>query len=1065
VLPADEVNTQNRKDQKWARFGSAALAGKRLRTLREAANLTQKELADELSVSVRSVQAWEAGTSVPQARHRRRLAEFFSVSEADRVDTNHQSRGRQMSKRTRYVLGFAALAILVAIPVIAGVFATHGTTTASRLAKSQAQYGVTSAREGSEKASIFGEATGEDPNAAANEAYALNAYPADEIPFQATLNSIQAWSNVKAKGVGRGKNTPGQWTLAGPSKADFPAVLTFSGADYTTSGRITALAIDPNCSQSKCRVWAAAAGGGVWRTNNALSGAGTNWTFLSDSFATNAIGTLTYANGVLYAGTGEPNASGDSAAGMGLYKSTDGGDSWVLVPALVGPISTSSPGSAGAFPNNGTYTGNAFLGRSISAVVVDPTNPSHLWVASTRGVRGVGSVTSGATSNPPTPRPPYGLFESTNGGSTFTFRWDGSNTCPATCNGTSPLASVRGVNDVELDPGYNGGTNRIVYAAAFASGAAGSGGVWRSADGGTTWAQIKTAQNPALNTDRAEFAVTKLGNGNTRMYVGVGNSSIAAADQARLYRADDAVNATNASFIDLTAQQQASSAPNQTINYCGDPAVGGAQCWYDNVVYSPAGKPNVVYLGGSYSYTTAGGRNNGRAFIRSTDAGATFTDMTRDATIDPAPNGMHPDSHAIVEIPGTDSAIFGSDGGLVRTDGTFTDISSQCASRGLTGTNLATCQQLLSAVPSYIYSLNKGLSTLQFQSVRIAPDNPKHLQGGTQDNGTFETYGSAVVWPQIMYGDGGQSGFSADNSALRFNTFTGQASDVNFQNGDPTKWVIATGPIVSSPESSYFYPPVISDPVVGGTIFQGSFSVWRTQDWGGNQAFLEANCPEFTTSAANPACGDFVRIGPAGNTDLTAAYGGGRTGGSVAAIARTTSDTGTVWAATGAGRVFISHNADNPTASSVTWTRLDTLEPTTDPGRAISGIYVDPANSNHAWITYYGYNFNTPTAPGHIFSVTYDPVAGTATWTSIDGSGATAYPDFPANDVVYDSVTGDLYVANDFGVMRRASGGTSWTLAGSGMPMVETAGLSIATSARKLVAATHGRSAWQLTLP
>ena len=141
------------------------------------------------------------------------------------------------------------------------------------------------------------------------------------------------------------------------------------------------------------------------------------------------------------------------------------------------------------------------------------------------------------------------------------------------------------------------------------------------------------------------------------------------------------LHATNASFTDLTALQQASAAPNQTINYCGDPAVGGAQCWYDNVVYSPPGKPDVVYLGGSYNYTNYGFRNNGRAFIRSTDAGVTFTDMTWDATTNPtppgsccqpnpiAPNGMHPDSHAIVEIPGTDSAIFGSDGGLVRSSG------------------------------------------------------------------------------------------------------------------------------------------------------------------------------------------------------------------------------------------------------------------------------------------------------------------------------------------------------------------------------------------------------------
>jgi len=36
----------------------------------------------------------------------------------------------------------------------------------------------------------------------------------------------------------------------------------------------------------------------------------------------------------------------------------------------------------------------------------------------------------------------------------------------------------------------------------------------------------------------------------------------------------------------------------------------------------------------------------------------------------------------------------------------------------------------------------------------------------------------------------------------------------------------------------------------------------------------------------------------------------------------------------------------------------------------------------------------------------------TATWTSLDGSGATAFPDFPATAIARDS-NGDLYVAND----------------------------------------------------
>jgi len=88
----------------------------------------------------------------------------------------------------------------------------------------------------------------------------------------------------------------------------------------------------------------------------------------------------------------------------------------------------------------------------------------------------------------------------------------------------------------------------------------------------------------------------------------------------------------------------------------------------------------------------------------------------------------------------------------------------------------------------------------------------------------------------------------------------------------------------------------------------------------------------------------------------------------------------------------------------------------------------------------------------------------TATWTSLDSPGGTPFPDFPATSIARDS-NGDLYVSNDWGVMLLGNGAVSWVTAGTGLPMVEVAGLTIVPSARKLYAATHGRSAWLLTLP
>ncbi|PYK24399.1 MAG: hypothetical protein DME59_13570 [Verrucomicrobia bacterium] len=903
---------------------------------------------------------------------------------------------------------------------------------------------------GGNRRALAGAETDRGPLTAAEEAYANRAYPASDIPFKLTVDAQKAWATVAALAP-----SAGAWTLVGPSIPNVPDILTFSGRDYTTSGRITALAIAPTCTNTDCMLWVAAAGGGVWRTNKALANS-PNWTFLSGSFATNAIGTLTFdaATGTLYAGTGEPNASGDSEAGFGIYKSTDNGNTWTHLDANT--TVAAMPTSCGHTP---AYTGPAFNGRAISSIRV---SGGTMYVGSTRAVRGVSSVTGGTVSLAPG-LPPIGLWKSTDGGANFTLLSpEGICLNPALKGDAgkiqSSFGSARGVNHIEFDPNY--ATNTTLYAAAFPRLTATGGGVWRSTDDGATFTQIYFPITAANINDRAEFAVTTA-SGLTRMYVGDGNTG---SPKARVFRSDDVATGTPV-FTDLTAMQ---SPAHQTDNYCS------GQCWYDNFVVSPAGFPDMVYIGGSFDYPTYGFATNGRGVLRSTDAGASFTDMTWDATTKPtppgsccqpnpiAPNGMHPDQHGFVVSPTNPGLFFdGSDGGLVRSDGAFSNISSQCSNvRALTGDELALCEQLLSQVPSHLHSLNKGLSTIQFQSVSVAPDDSTHLQGGNQDNGTFQTNGSFGSWIQEIYGDGGQSGFNVGNSAQRFNNFFLNYTDANFQNGDPTKWVVISGSLFV--EASAFYKPMIADPLVPGTIFLGEQSVWRTQDWGGDQAFLEANCPEFTTPGNQHGCGDFVRIGN-GNPSkmLTSDAWGDRSGGTVAAVARSSTDSSTMWAATSTGRVFYSGNAD-AAAGSVVWERLDSSS-SKDPPRFVSGITIDPANPNHVWISHSSYSALTPQTPGHVFEVTRT-APSTATWRSLDSPGGTPFPDFPATAIARDS-NGDLYVSNDWGVLILANGSLSWVSAGTGLPMVEVAGLTIVPSARVLYAATHGRSAWKLTLP
>ena len=141
----------------------------------------------------------------------------------------------------------------------------------------------------------------------------------------------------------------------------------------------------------------------------------------------------------------------------------------------------------------------------------------------------------------------------------------------------------------------------------------------------------------------------------------------------------------------------------------------------------------------------------------------------------------------------------------------------------------------------------------------------------------------------------------------------------------------------------------------------------------------------------------------------------------------------------------------------MTFTRLDTSA-TNDPARFVSSIYVDPDNANHAWVSYSGYNINTPAQPGHVFEV--NRIGGTATWTDRTYNLA----DLPVTDLVRDDATGDLYASTDFGVFTLASGDTSWSMT-AGLPMVEVPGLTIVPSKRILYAATHGLGAWRFGLP
>jgi transposase-like protein len=898
--------------------------------------------------------------------------------------------------------------------------------------------------------------------------YADQAYPALAVAPAQRAAAAQAAQRIKA--LPARKKATG-WQLAGPSGVSASKTVAGESTAGTRgtvfSGRTTALAISPTCTSKVCPMLAGAAGGGVWFTPNAMAKK-PKWSPSNGTIPSNAIGSIYYdpndsTGQTVYVGTGEPNGSSDSEAGVGLFKSTDGGQTWSLV---TGSTATNAPCAA---DGGATSTCPVATGNSIGAIAVDPEDPNTIYIGADVARHGSSSVNGGRFTPPGTSE--VGVYRSTNGGATFDDVLIQPQDVVDPTNPTGGNFFRGGASHIEIDPATGD-----VYASLFDY------GVYRSTDG-TTWDQIfASAGGGAAGQSqfaRTEFSLAPDG-GNLRVYVG--DASSGGSDFYTVANARGVAAATLLTGGTNGGWTKQSDSTNGTAGFGSFDYCQG-QCSYDMPVASAPSDPDVVYIGGAMNYDEifffdgVPNRSNGRAVVRSEDDGASFTDMT----IDSKGTSLHPDQHVIAVAPFDPNVAFiGNDGGIWRLDGQFADASAGCASRvddlgPLTGDDLTDCQNWLMKIPKTISSLNDGLSTLQYQSLSVNPQKPtKDVIGGTQDNGTQAT-NNAKTWKVSVFGDGGQSGINPTNPKIRMHTYFNAQGDVNFQGTKETAWDWMAAPFFNASgtafvEGNSFYLPLIADPKVGGTWFAGLQHVWRTQDNGGPQATLDAECNEFTGTGPffgpSSNCGDWETLG---GTALNAAgdlsgtfYGADKTPGSagyVVATERAPSDNGTLWAGLRRGRVFVSTNADNATAGNVTFDRIDDA---TTPERFVSGIAVDPTNPNHAFISFSGYNAYATaagTATGHVFDVTYHPGTHDATWTKIDHN----LGDEPITDIVVDT-NGDLYISTDFGVWTLPNGTTTWVPASTGLPTVAVYGLTIDRAGRVLYAATHGRSAWMLNL-
>ena len=211
-------------------------------------------------------------------------------------------------------------------------------------------------------------------------------------------------------------------------------------------GRMTAVVCDPANADV---IWAGSAGGGVWKSSDA----GKTWTSLWHAQPTLNIGSLAIDprnSALIYCGTGEANMSADSYAGVGLFVSHDGGTTWTLLAA----------------------SDRAGIPTRIGAIVIDPFDVKHIRIG--------GLAFSDAL--------PGGMFVSRDAGATWareTFVSSSNYLC----------------HSILFHPTARG----VIFATVNERGA--KSGIWRTRNGGRTWAQLKTGLPPSESIRRTSLAI------------------------------------------------------------------------------------------------------------------------------------------------------------------------------------------------------------------------------------------------------------------------------------------------------------------------------------------------------------------------------------------------------------------------------------------------------------------------------------------------------------------------------------------------------------------------------
>lgn len=671
------------------------------------------------------------------------------------------------------------------------------------------------------------------------------------------------------------------------------------------------------------------------------------------------------------------------------------------------------------------------------------------------------------------------------------------------------------VEDIAIDP--RNSTDSTIYIATEA------GGVWKTTNGGTSWAPL-TDYMPsltmgALALDPGNPSIVYAGTGNpwnggNRFSKGVGIYK--SLDGGQTWSIIGA-NVVGGQFI----LRMVTPAPNQllvaTNNGVFRSVDGGAHfgnnVTADNGAASVAGTIWNLALDTQNPTTTVYATVSGQGVFKSTDDGRTFTNLF--TSTNGAPTGSFGVIAFAQSTTSTGQVMYASvqdttanvtppyKGLFKSTDGgaTWSKMNAANTPAAQDGNNGSGCQ--------CGYDLTVGVDPqdenrvyIGFQELWLSTD------GGGSFGGTAVTL-NQVHWdhhaitfsPGTHFGGGGaptkvyvgtdggiaSSGNGGSNwSNLNSNIATNLFYNIDMGRGNATNdgytygGTQDTGTIEHTPAmpGTVWHlgidgdgGPMAVDPTNPQRAYAADDGGWTETtnagaNWGGGGGGLPGGIgliviDPVNTSVVYAMTGTQIwqSTDSASTFTLMHDFGGANRG--ISALAVTPLDENVLWVGLSDGSVQRTANALSGNAA--TWTAVTV---TGSPNQGVGGIAIDPGNDQQVTVVYSGFtNADFGGVTQHAFMTTDN---GT-TWANISGTefGSQNLPDLPLQSIVIDPGTTphSIIVASDAGVMRSADNGATWQVLGVGLPTVDARSLAIDTSVSPAIlrVGTYGRSVFELT--